>query len=109
MDLLAFSGHKMYGPSGIGVLWGRYDLLEQMPPFLTGGSMIEIVRMEGSSYAPPPTRFEAGVPMTSQAIGLAAAARWMRDIGIERIAAHEQALTARLLEQVAARDWLRTW
>lgn len=107
VDLLAFSGHKMYGPSGIGVLWGRYDLLEQMPPFLTGGSMIEIVRMEGSSYAPPPTRFEAGVPMTSQAIGLAAAVRWMREVGMERIAAHEQALTAQLLEQVAARDWLR--
>ncbi|WP_338752489.1 SufS family cysteine desulfurase [Janibacter alittae] len=107
VDLMAFSGHKMYGPSGIGILWGRYDLLDRMPAFLTGGSMIEIVRMEGSTYMAPPTRFEAGVPMTSQAIGLGAAVRWMREIGVERIAAHEQALTARLLDAVAARDWVR--
>ena len=61
-DFLAFSAHKMLGPSGIGVLWGRRELLEAMPPFITGGSMIEVVRMEGSTFLPPPERFEAGVP-----------------------------------------------
>ena len=68
VDFLAFSGHKMFGPTGIGVLWGRFDLLAAMPPFITGGSMIELVRMEGSTYAAPPQRFEAGVPMTAQAV-----------------------------------------
>ena len=107
VDFLAFSGHKVYGPSGIGILWGRHELLEAMPPFLTGGSMIELVRMEGSTYAPPPTRFEAGVPMTSQAIGLAAALRWVDDLGIESVRAHEDALTARLLDGLARRPWVR--
>src|SRR3954451_12410319 len=73
VDFLVFSGHKMLGPLGIGVLWGRRELLEAMPPFITGGSMIEVVRMESSTFAPPPQRFEAGVPMTAQAVGLAAA------------------------------------
>ncbi len=106
VDLLAFSGHKMFGPSGIGVLWGRRELLEAMPPFLTGGSMIETVRMEGSTYAPPPQRFEAGVPMTAQAIGLAAAVDYIEDLGIERIHAHELALTERLLAGLAERPWV---
>lgn len=107
VDLLAFSGHKMFGPSGIGVLWGRRELLEAMPPFLTGGSMIETVRMEGSTYAPPPQRFEAGVPMTAQAIGLAAAVDYIESIGgVERIHAHELALTERLLAGLAARPWV---
>lgn len=106
-DFLAFSGHKVYGPSGIGVLWGRRELLEAMPPFITGGSMIETVRMEGSTYAPPPTRFEAGVPMTSQAVGLAAAIRWVQDIGLDRIGAHETALTRTLLDGLARRPWVR--
>ena len=74
-----FSGHKMLGPSGVGVLYGRSELLAAMPPFLTGGSMIEMVRMEGSTYAPPPQRFEAGVPMTSQAVGLGAAVDYLTD------------------------------
>lgn len=105
-DFLAFSGHKMFGPSGIGVLWGRRELLEAMPPFLTGGSMIETVRMEGSTYAPPPQRFEAGVPMTAQAIGLAAAVDFINDLGIERIHAHELALVERLLAGLATRPWV---
>ena len=105
-DFVAFSGHKMFGPSGIGVLWGRRELLEAMPPFLTGGSMIETVRMEGSTYAPPPQRFEAGVPMTAQAVGLAAAVDYIEDLGIERIHAHEVALTERLLAGLAARPWV---
>ena len=106
VDFLAFSGHKMFGPSGIGVLWGRSELLEAMPPFLTGGSMIETVRMEGSTYAPPPQRFEAGVPMTAQAIGLAAAVDYIEQLGIERIHAHELALVERLLAGLATRPWV---
>ncbi|MFC7492417.1 MULTISPECIES: cysteine desulfurase [unclassified Knoellia] len=107
VDFLAFSGHKMFGPSGIGVLWGRAELLEAMPPFLTGGSMIEMVRMEGSTYAPPPQRFEAGVPMTAQAIGLAAAVDYIDAIGgVARIHAHELALTERLLAGLATRPWV---
>ncbi len=97
VDFAVFSGHKMLGPSGIGVLYGRRELLEAMPPFLTGGSMIEMVRMEGSSYAPPPQRFEAGVPMTSQAVGLGEAAEYLGAVGMDRIAAHERALTGRAL------------
>jgi cysteine desulfurase/selenocysteine lyase len=93
VDFAVFSGHKMLGPSGIGVLYGRSELLAAMPPFLTGGSMIEMVRMEGSTYAPPPQRFEAGVPMTSQAVGLGAAVDYLNGIGMDRVHAHEMALT----------------
>ncbi len=93
VDFAVFSGHKMLGPSGVGVLYGRAELLAAMPPFLTGGSMIEMVRMEGSTYAPPPQRFEAGVPMTSQAVGLAAAVDYLGDIGMDAVYAHEQELT----------------
>ncbi len=97
VDFAAFSGHKMLGPSGIGVLYGRRELLEALPPFLTGGSMIEMVRMEGSTYAPPPARFEAGVPMTSQAIGLGAAVDYLNLIGMDAVKAHENELTAAAL------------
>jgi cysteine desulfurase/selenocysteine lyase len=93
VDFAAFSGHKMLAPSGVGVLYGRRELLEAMPPFLTGGSMIEMVRMEGSTFAPPPQRFEAGVPMTSQAVGLGAAVDYLSVVGVDRIAAHEHTLT----------------
>ena len=101
VDFAAFSGHKMLGPSGIGVLYGRRELLEALPPFLTGGSMIELVRMQGSTYAPPPARFEAGVPMTSQAIGLGAAVDYLSAIGMEAVHAHEEELTSAALRALA--------
>jgi cysteine desulfurase/selenocysteine lyase len=101
VDFAVFSGHKMLGPSGVGVLYGREDLLAAMPPFLTGGSMIELVRMEGSSYAPPPQRFEAGVPMTSQAVGLAAAVDYLSAIGMDVVAEHERELTSAALAGLA--------
>jgi cysteine desulfurase / selenocysteine lyase len=98
VDFLAFSGHKMLGPYGIGVLFGRADLLEEMPPFLTGGSMIEMVRMEGSTFLPPPQRFEPGVPAVAQAVGLAAAVDYLSGLGLGNVAAHEESLTAHALD-----------
>ncbi len=98
VDFLVFSGHKMLGPLGIGVLWGRAGLLATMPPFLTGGSMIEVVRMEGSTFAAPPQRFEAGVPMAAQAVGLAAACDYLTALGMDSVAVHEHALTVRALD-----------
>ncbi|MEU8689009.1 SufS family cysteine desulfurase [Streptomyces sp. NPDC048665] len=100
-DFLAFSGHKMLGPSGVGVLWGRAELLADLPPFLTGGSMIEVVEMDRSTFLPPPQRFEAGVPMTAQAVGLAAAAEYLERLGMAEVAAHEEVLTARALALLA--------
>jgi cysteine desulfurase/selenocysteine lyase len=109
VDYLAFSGHKMVGPSGIGVLWAPYELLDVMPPFLTGGSMIEQVHMEHSTFAPPPQRFEAGVPMTAQVVGLGAAVDYLQGLesadgaltGMSAVAAHEHALTDYALAQLA--------
>ncbi|MBB1029409.1 cysteine desulfurase [Dietzia sp. SLG310A2-38A2] len=98
VDFAAFSGHKMLGPTGIGVLYGRRGLLRAMPPVLTGGSMISTVTMEQSTYADPPQRFEAGVPMVSQAVGLAAAVRYLEGVGMETVARHEESLTAATLE-----------
>ncbi len=107
VDFLAFSGHKMLGPSGVGVLWGRRELLEAMPPFLTGGSMIETVQMEGSTYAPPPQRFEAGVPMAAQAVGLHAAVDYLSELGMDRVAAQEHSASEALLDGLAERPWVR--
>ncbi|MGN5378137.1 cysteine desulfurase [Streptomyces lasalocidi] len=100
-DFLAFSGHKMLGPSGVGVLWGRAELLADLPPFLTGGSMIEMVEMDRSTFLPPPQRFEAGVPMTTQAVGLAAAAEYLERLGMAQVSAYEDVLTARALALLA--------
>ncbi len=97
VDFAAFSGHKMLGPNGIGVLYGRGELLNAMPPFITGGSMIETVTMEQTTYAPAPQRFEAGTPMTSQVVGLAAAARYLSEIGMDAVEAHEAELVAAAL------------
>jgi cysteine desulfurase / selenocysteine lyase len=97
-DFLAFSSHKMLGPYGIGVLYGRAELLEAMPPFLTGGSMIEVVRMEGSTFLPPPQRFEPGVPAVAEAAGLAAAVDYLTGLGMGNVAAHEESLTAHALD-----------
>ncbi len=100
-DVLVFTGHKMLGPTGIGVLWGRYDLLDTLPPFLGGGEMIEIVRMTGSTFAPPPARFEAGTPPIAQAVGLGAAIDYLHAIGMDAVAAHEQAMTRYALDVLA--------
>lgn len=96
-DFLVFSAHKMLGPNGIGVLWGRGELLADLPPFLTGGSMIEIVEMDRATFLPPPQRFEAGVPMAPQAVGLAAAVDYLQALGMDEVAAYEEELTARAL------------
>jgi cysteine desulfurase/selenocysteine lyase len=100
-DLVAFTGHKLLGPTGIGVLWGRRELLAELPPFHGGGEMIETVRMDKSTYAPPPARFEAGTPPIAQAVGLAAAVRYLEDVGMDNVAAHEQQVTAYALARLA--------
>lgn len=100
VDFAAFSGHKMCGPTGIGVLYGKAELLSQLPPFLTGGSMIEVVKMDSTTFAEPPTRFEAGTQMTSQVVGLGAAVKYLSEIGMDAIHAHEKKLTAYALEKL---------
>ena len=106
-DLVAFTGHKMVGPTGIGVLWGRYDLLAELPPFLGGGEMIEVVKMTGSTFAAPPHRFEAGTPPIAQAVGLGAAVGYLSAIGMDAIAAHEQEITAYALDGLKTVPGLR--
>lgn len=96
-DMLAFTGHKMLAPTGIGVLWGRFDLLESLPPFLGGGEMIEVVTMARSTFAPPPHRFEAGTPPIAQAIGLGVAIDYLTSLGMRNVAAYEHHVTDYLL------------
>ncbi len=105
-DLVAFTGHKMCGPTGIGVLWGRGELLESLPPFLGGGEMIEVVEMTHSTYAAPPHRFEAGTPPIAQAAGLGAAVEYLRSIGMDAISTHEHELTAYMLQKLTSIDGL---
>ncbi|MGO1921245.1 MAG: cysteine desulfurase [Microbacterium sp.] len=107
VDFAVLSGHKMLGPTGIGALYGRRELLEAMPPFLTGGSMITTVTTTEAEYLPPPQRFEAGTQRVSQAVALAAAVRYLHDVGMPRIAAHEAALGQRLVDGLSAIDGVR--
>jgi cysteine desulfurase/selenocysteine lyase len=106
-DFLVFTGHKMLGPTGIGVLYGRSELLHAMPPFLGGGSMIETVTMERSTYAAPPAKFEAGTPPIAEAVGLGAAVDYLTALGMESIAMHEKELTIHALEQLRVVPGLR--
>ncbi len=101
-DFLAFTGHKVTGPTGIGVLWGRTEALDALPPFLGGGEMIATVSMEKSTWAPIPHKFEAGTPPIAEAIGLGAAVDYISEIGLDAIHAHEQAITGYLLEGLAS-------
>jgi cysteine desulfurase/selenocysteine lyase len=100
VDFYAFTGHKMLAPSGVGVLWGRD--LDALPPFMGGGSMIEVVQMTGTTYAKAPERFEAGTPVISQAVALAAACDYLTALGLDNVKQHEIALTRRLLDGIRA-------
>lgn len=107
VDFYAFSGHKTYGPTGIGVLWGRQELLAALPPFLTGGQMIEEVTLTSATFRPAPRRFEAGTPPIAGMIGLGAALDWMQSLDWNAIQDHEMALTRRLLDGLASIDGTR--
>ena len=106
-DFVGFTGHKMCGPTGIGVLWARRELLDEMPPFLGGGEMIESVWMDRSTYAPPPHKFEAGTMPIAQAVGLGAAVDYLTDLDMEAVRAHEQSLLGRALQALGEIDGLR--
>jgi cysteine desulfurase/selenocysteine lyase len=97
-DFLAFTGHKVYGPTGVGVLWGRFELLAAMPPFLGGGEMIETVDMTGTTFAAPPHRFEAGTPMIAQAVALGTAIDWLTDLGLDNVRDYEHELVEYALD-----------
>ena len=107
IDFLAFSGHKALGPTGVGVLWGRAHLLDELPPFLFGGSMIASATMTEATWAPVPQKFEAGVPNMAQAVGLGAALQYLENVGMDEIHAHEIALTGRLIEDLGHIDGIR--
>ncbi|MCH7230100.1 cysteine desulfurase [Glycomyces sp. L485] len=104
VDFMAFTGHKMLGPTGIGILWAKAELLDAMPPFLTGGSMIETVTMERTTFAKAPAKFEAGTPPVAEAVGLAAAVEYLEALGMENVRAHEKELAGYMLEKLEAVD-----
>lgn len=107
IDFLVFSGHKAVGPTGVGVFWGKSELLAQLPPFLTGGSMIESVTMTSATWASAPRKFEAGVPNMAQAVGLGAALTYLESIGMQKIFDHEKTLTASLLSKISEIESLK--
>ena len=109
VDFYALTGHKAYAPTGIGALWGRLDLLREMPPFMGGGSMIRRVTTAGTTYADPPARFEAGTPAIAQAIGLAAALRWLDALGMDSVTAHEREIADYTLKRLAEVPELRVF
>jgi cysteine desulfurase/selenocysteine lyase len=108
-DFYGFTGHKMLGPTGIGVLWGRGELLEEMPPFMGGGSMIGAVEDDHSTWAPPPAKFEAGTPAIAEAVGLGVAVDYLADLGMDAVRAHERELTEYALERLDAVGGLETY
>ena len=108
-DFYAFSSHKMCGPTGVGVLYGRRELLEAMPPFMAGGDMINVVRLEGSTYADLPEKFEAGTQPIAEVIGLGAAVDYLQGVGLDRIRAHEEAVTEYALEALSEVEGLRVF
>ena len=109
VDFYALTGHKLYGPTGIGALWTRLELLREMPPFLGGGSMIRKVTREGTTYADPPARFEAGTPAIAQAIGMASALRWLDGLGMDGVLTHEREITGYALARLAEVPGLRVF
>jgi cysteine desulfurase/selenocysteine lyase len=109
VDFYALTGHKLYAPTGIGALWAKLDLLRATPPFLGGGSMIRKVTVDGTTYADPPARFEAGTPAITQAIGMASALRWLDAVGMDVVLAHERAIADYALERVAEIPGLRVF